>query len=62
MPLSSGSTIARFDFLGRASTLPLSFYKRLPVYKTRILMDYIHRPVSSIDHDVSETDSVSETS
>jgi hypothetical protein len=32
------------------------------VYKTRMLMDYIHRPVSSIDHDVSETGSVSETS
>jgi hypothetical protein len=25
------------------------------VYKTRMLMDYIHRLVSSIDHDVSET-------
>jgi hypothetical protein len=28
------------------------------VYKNRMLMDYIHRPVSSIDHDVSETGSV----
>jgi hypothetical protein len=25
------------------------------VYKTNLLMDYIHCPVSSIDHDVSET-------
>jgi hypothetical protein len=31
-------------------------------YKPRMLMDYIHRPVSSIDHDVSETELVSETS
>jgi hypothetical protein len=29
------------------------------VYKTDLLMDYSHRPVFSIDHDVSETDSVS---
>jgi hypothetical protein len=26
------------------------------VYKTRMLMDYIQRPVFSIDHDVSESD------
>jgi hypothetical protein len=25
------------------------------VYKTNLLMDFIHRPVSSIEHDVSET-------
>jgi hypothetical protein len=31
-------------------------------YKTRTLMDYIHRPGFSIDHDVSETEGVSETS
>jgi hypothetical protein len=29
------------------------------VYKTRMLMDYIHRPVFSTDHDVLETGSVS---
>jgi hypothetical protein len=29
------------------------------VYKTDLLMDYIHRPVSSTDHDVSETGFVS---
>jgi hypothetical protein len=28
-------------------------------YKTRMLMDYSHRPVFSIDHDVSEIGSVS---
>jgi hypothetical protein len=28
-------------------------------YKTRMLMDYIHRPVSSIEYDVSETGSAS---
>jgi hypothetical protein len=28
------------------------------MYKTRVLMDYIHHPVSSIDHDVSETASL----
>jgi hypothetical protein len=27
--------------------------------KTSLLMDYIHRPASSIEHDVSETGSVS---
>jgi hypothetical protein len=29
------------------------------VYKINLLMDYIHRPVSSIEHDVSETGTVS---
>jgi hypothetical protein len=29
------------------------------ISKTNLLMGYIHRPVSSIDHDVSETGSVS---
>jgi hypothetical protein len=29
------------------------------MYKTRMLMDYIHRLVFSIDHDVSETGPVS---
>jgi hypothetical protein len=33
--------------------------KHTLAYKTRMLMDYIHRPVISIDHDVSETGSVS---
>jgi hypothetical protein len=28
------------------------------MYKTRLLMDYKHHPVSSMDHDVSETGSV----
>jgi hypothetical protein len=28
------------------------------MYKTNLLMDYIHRPVSSIEHDISETGSV----
>jgi hypothetical protein len=38
------------------------FWRWYMVYKTRMLMDYIHRPVSSIDRDISETGSVSETS
>jgi hypothetical protein len=29
------------------------------VYKTDLVIDYIHLPVSSIEHDVSETGSVS---
>jgi hypothetical protein len=31
----------------------------LQLYKTDLFVDYIHRPVSSIEHDVSETGSVS---
>jgi hypothetical protein len=42
-----------------SSRLHFFFDMTLCMYKTRMLMDYIHRPVSSTDHDVSETGSLS---
>jgi hypothetical protein len=41
----------------RIATLT-GFRRWYMVYETRMFMDYIHRPIFSIDHDVSETASL----